>query len=1213
MTDIVLGSGQMAGGYTFAELVGSSLSGSVYLDADNDGIRDPAETGVSGTLITLTGTDDLGAAVNRTTTTAADGTWTFTNLRPGDYVITETQPAGLFDGIDTVGTQGGTATANDEITVVLAPATAGVDNTFGELAPAAIGDFVWLDIDDDGVQDPAEGIDGVTVEVYAADGTTLLATTTTAADGSYAFTNLAPHQGYVVAVVAPTGATFTTLPGTDDANDSDVAADGRVTVTPTFGDNFDVADAGIAPAQLSGTVWFDADRDGALDAGEQRLSDVTVDLLDGAGTLVGSTTTAADGTYTFAGLMPGGFEVAVHYPGATYATPGADSDVDSVTGRAIVTLPSGTTLDGGDAGVQPALIGDRVWLDLDVDGTQGAGEPGIAGVAVALEDAAGSVVASTVTDATGAYLFAVLPDDYQVVVTPVAGTAFTTPGIGSEAADSDVDAAGTTGLFSAPSGDRTDIADAGIVPAVVTGTVWLDVNADGLNNDTSPVTGAAVELYDGTGSLVATTSTAPDGSYAFSGLEPGVYTVVVLPPDGAPFTNPGGDSDVDPDTGSAVVVAATAANVDAGVLPGFIGGLVWLDLDGDGSPAGEAGAGGVGVGLVDAGGATIATTTTDGSGAYTFGPLAAGDYTVVIDPSTFPAGTSQTFDPDGTADAATTVTLPLGASLGDVDFGFQPPATITGIVFADRNGNGLQNATDAGLSGVDVAITDTTGATLIITTAADGTYSAAVAPGAVTIDVVEATLPDGAVLTTGNDVQTVSAAAAATMQVDAIGYRVTAEVAGRVWRDTNRNGLEDASEGGLAGIPVRLIAADGTVVAVALTAPDGRYAFADVASGAYTVRVDAAALPGDADNATGDPDGIVDGATSVMVTPAADITGLDFGYGPDAPVIIPPAPAASVAGTVWVDADNNGLNDAGEAGLAGIPIIVTWLGTDGVRGGGDDEIFSVTTAADGTYSLTDLPAGRYEVALGEGIPDGLRLSVCPGTCDPATVELASGEDVGDIDFGLVPVVDLSVTVTGDGTPPIAGSTPTFTVTVANAGPGAEAGPLQVVLTLGDGLELVSAGGNGWSAEVLGEGHIIVTIDAALPIGASLTFPVVTTVVDEKAELTVQATVTGTAIDIDMANNSAVTSLGVLPFTGIALFTLGRLATIFLASGMILLLLGRRRDDNDIAGSDLSFGPLESSVGGRPGGRDTVPGRSSQIIGMRRRVSHWHSGTPPRGP
>ena len=112
-------------------------------------------------------------------------------------------------------------------------------------APFEIGNRVWNDLDSDGVQDADElGINDVTVELYAADGTTLLATTTTANGGQWYFnstttTTLKPQTDYIIKVgssdwtggsgvseLAGLGLTTTDSDATTngDARDSDAAS-----------------------------------------------------------------------------------------------------------------------------------------------------------------------------------------------------------------------------------------------------------------------------------------------------------------------------------------------------------------------------------------------------------------------------------------------------------------------------------------------------------------------------------------------------------------------------------------------------------------------------------------------------------------------------------------------------------------------------------------------------------------------------------------------------------------------------------------------------------------------------------------------------------------------------------------------------------------------------------------------------------------------------
>ena len=116
----------------------ASLSGVVFSDFNDDGQVDFGETGVSGVPITLTGTDDLGHAVNLSQTTDAAGTYVFLNLRPATYTITEAQqPAGYTPGIASVGTGGGTV-SGAQLTVSLPAGVDAMNYNYGE-RPVATG------------------------------------------------------------------------------------------------------------------------------------------------------------------------------------------------------------------------------------------------------------------------------------------------------------------------------------------------------------------------------------------------------------------------------------------------------------------------------------------------------------------------------------------------------------------------------------------------------------------------------------------------------------------------------------------------------------------------------------------------------------------------------------------------------------------------------------------------------------------------------------------------------------------------------------------------------------------------------------------------------------------------------------------------------------------------------------------------------------------
>ena len=134
----------------FGELLPASVAGSVYVDSNNDGVKQSSEKGIPGVKLTLTGTDDRGNAVELTTFTSCKGVYDFGGLRPGTYSIAEASPARYLDGKDAIGTQGGTV-GNDVLSgIILASGVKGIGNNFGELKSASLSGFVFLDKNGDG-------------------------------------------------------------------------------------------------------------------------------------------------------------------------------------------------------------------------------------------------------------------------------------------------------------------------------------------------------------------------------------------------------------------------------------------------------------------------------------------------------------------------------------------------------------------------------------------------------------------------------------------------------------------------------------------------------------------------------------------------------------------------------------------------------------------------------------------------------------------------------------------------------------------------------------------------------------------------------------------------------------------------------------------------------------------------------------------------------
>lgn len=253
----------------------------------------------------------------------------------------------------------------------------------------------------------------------------------------------------------------------------------------------------------------------------------------------------------------------------------------------------------------PINVGNFVWDDIDADGRQDAGEPGLAGVQVQLWNAAKTqLYGSAVTNASGIYtLIAPTPGDYRVrVVLPAAGDSISPKdSTGDDQNDNDVNPSGVnlgftdTYTFASNLISITTI-DIGIVkfrlptptrtptPINLGNFVWHDLNGNGIQEGGEPgISGVTLQLWNSTKTqLIVSTISNASGSYSLIAPVPGDYRIRVLLPGGAGFApaNQGGndlqDSDIqpsgvnlgftDPFTIASNVISITS--IDAGLVSG---------------------------------------------------------------------------------------------------------------------------------------------------------------------------------------------------------------------------------------------------------------------------------------------------------------------------------------------------------------------------------------------------------------------------------------------------------------------------------------------------------------------------------------------------------------------------------------------------------------------------------------------------------------------
>ncbi|MGL3805205.1 SdrD B-like domain-containing protein [Paeniglutamicibacter sp. R2-26] len=824
-----------------------------------------------------------------------------------------------------------------------------------EKEKVSVGDYVWVDTNRDGRQDEGEpGIKDVVLKLVGPDGTSGVTDVygnevlpaMTDGSGKYSFEHLPvleDGQSYTVVIdqaasrkplapFAPTEAGQGNREG--DSSLWSATTDNKSVDLTTNGANDPTLDFGFVPATVSvgDFVWVDTNRDGRQDAGEPGIEGVVLELRGPDGTVLATMSTDKDGRYLFENLpvlrdgetytvdidREASAEALKPYVPATAGVGEREGDSSLWTAS---TDPSSDVLTK-DAGVDPTLdfgfvrksvsVGDFVWLDSDLDGRQGKGEPGIPGVVLDLFGPDGSFIRSTTTDEHGKYSFDFLPvlldgQKYTVRIDKdkdenrLALKAYvpTTPGSGDREGDSSSWEASTDPdeIALTENEQRDPTLDFGFVPGKVSvgDKVWVDTNKDGIQDEGEPgelgIPGVVLDLYGPDGKKIGSTTTDKDGNYLFKDLpvlaEGESYTVKIVKDESKdalwPYipTTPGAterekDSS---DWETASEGLNTAGDHDGSLDFGFVeakvsvGDYVWVDENRDGrQDEGEPGIEGVVLELRGPDGTVLATMSTDKDGWYLFKNLP-----VLRDGETY------TVDIDREASAeALKPYVPATAGVGERD----------------------------GDSSLWTASTDPSSDVL--------TKDAGVDP----------TLDFGFV-------------------------RKSVSVGDFVWLDSDLDGRQGKGEPGIPGVVLDLFGPDGSFIRSTTTDEHGKYSFDFLPvlldGQKYTVKVDkdkdenqlalkayVPTTPGSGDR-EGDSSSWEASSKGLTENGDRDPT-LDFGFVPG---------KVSVGDKVWVDTNKDGIQDEGEPGIPGV--VLDLYGPDGKK------IGSTTTDKDGKYLFKDLP------------------------------------------------------------------------------------------------------------------------------------------------------------------------------------------------------------------------------------------------------------------
>ena len=683
---------------------GYTIAGKLYNDADasfNSSDSEAPYAGVTVALLKKDGTPVLDKDGNpMTAVTDAEGKYSFVGLPLGEYTVSVVDPtSGPLAG--TKPTEAYTGRYKTTADVTIAEATGSViDVNFGFVKPASVGDYTWMDVNRDGLQDADEpALPGVTVTLTRADGSAVtdasgnpVAAVTTDANGKYVFDNLLPGD-YKVSFQAPAGYEATTSEAGDDrAADSNGAS---ASVTLVQGQTDDTIDFGaVGTGVIGDQLFLDVNQNGgnAPDAGDKPLAGVKVTLTwtgPGGITRTYETTTDAEGKYKFENLLPGEYKVSVDPETLLKAEPLLDvlthSPAGDVDAKKVVSEDAKADKDklaqAFNLNTSVTLTGEK---NQNLDQDWGFGISADTAIMKAITDpdeaaqesfefTPGQRVTYTLTltnngpgAATGVKASDELPSGVSFVEAQGDGS--------YDAATGAWDLSGLT----LAKGDVKKIA------------ITVEITGDGAGKLVTNVARITHQDQAGDDPTNNESSASFKGGYNLGGT---IYR----------------DSD---------------ASYSKGDDEQRFKGVTVALLNEDGTP------------VLDAEGNPM-TATTDEKGAYQFVGLAPASYRVVIvDPDKGDlAGLIPTQAYTGKGETQASVTI-SDASVQGVDFGLVAPATIGDRVWNDADGNGADNG-EPGVPNVTVILKDANGVEVARTTTdANGNYRfTGLVPGTYTVDI----------------------------------------------------------------------------------------------------------------------------------------------------------------------------------------------------------------------------------------------------------------------------------------------------------------------------------------------------------------------------------------------------------------------------------------------------------------------------------------------
>ncbi len=677
----------------------------------------------------------------------------------------------------------------------------------------------------------------------------------------------------------------------------------------------------------------------------------------------------------------------------------------------------------------------RVWNDINNDGLMDESEPGVPGVTLSLRRADTRNILTAVSDETGGFLFAELPNGSYVFSVDVPQSMLFAP-YKKEGGDLRSILTGEdnaiTRTFVIRNGESLTDMNVGLIDsAIIKGMVFLDLNYNGnYDEGEPPCADVTMEVIrNASDRSMGKIKTDETGLFFFDAMRTGNYRLrAILPDDGSMFTRVPGTIGYasnlfenrpgrrENSVQSIDVENSMVYEYYVGVaIGGQITGTVFEDRDYSGVlERSDRKLSGVTAELVGPDGTVADQVNTSSGGVYTFSGVMPGEYTVrFLRPDGYTltkyrpleeGGNAAKLSPADAYGETEPFSFTMAESKSGLNAGLVQSATLGGVFFHDANDNGLMDEGETGFTDGRVRLLSDDGEIDITQSVnTDGSYFfSGVVPTTYTLFYLLPDYAEMARVTSGGNTVAHQGAENAVTGISVKAKRNYAQpLAGAVklgtfegiaFEDLNANSVHGEGEAPLAGAVVSVFPRGARENAVSVTTgADGLFSITGLRPDEYMLEI---ALPGGMIFSGDIPaSGIaLDAANtySAIVPFATLLLRSDNAVGAVSP--------ATLRACVWLDENNNGAQDPGERNLDDLEYALY----DEI---GQTYVMTARAGEDGTAVFYNVRPSTYAVSF--ALPDDAQPVSGVGTFTQSGrtmrqsgIEIHAGDSFSAISGGL---------------------------------------------------------------------------------------------------------------------------------------------------------------------------------------------------------------------